>query len=233
MTARVVLFDIDGTLLATGGAGRKAMELALADVFQRHCPADRIDTAGRTDCRIITDILESCGIFPGSDERRRFCRAYLKHLPACLKSRRGHVLPGVARLLKLLAARQDVVSGLLTGNCEEGARIKLKHFGLDRFFLFGGFGDVHTDRSDVAAAAWQRAQEILETPIPAEHCCIIGDTPADIQCARAIGASAVAVATGTSTRHDLASCHPDGLLDSLADTDAVLEAVLRGFPESG
>jgi phosphoglycolate phosphatase len=212
----VLLFDIDGTLLRSGGAGQAAMEAAVAREFGHDRPATGLTTAGRTDFAITSELFAHYGLAVDEPTWRRFQEAYLELLPSHLAGKSGLVLPGVLHLLELLAAREDVAVGLLTGNFERGAQMKLAHFALEHHFTFGSYGDHHTSRDDVARQALRHIQR--EHPhVPVERVWVIGDTPADIQCARAIGAKVLAVATGMFPAVELAAHGPDLLRDSLAN----------------
>lgn len=230
MADRIIFFDIDGTLLASGGAGQQAMEGALIDEFRIQVPFDGVLTAGRTDFGIVTEIFARYDIEPSEEQRQRFRDAYLDRLPGCLEALSGLILPGVPELLARLSERDDLTLALLTGNYSKGAWIKLQHFGLDQYFEFGGFGDRHADRNQVAEAARAAAESSLSQPIRGEHCCVVGDTPADIHCARAIGAAAIAVATGVYDREDLDGHEPNHLFDDFSDVTDVLDRMaLAGF----
>ncbi len=171
--------------------------------------------AGRTDRAIIRDLFQLHGVDDTPENLRRFVDAYLEHLPRSLVASSGRVLPGVPDLLQQVADRGLVV-GLLTGNGARGARAKLLHYGLHEFFPFGAFGDAHFTRDDVAREALRRVREILGEGVKVDQVVVIGDTPSDVQCARAIGARAVAVATGSHSRGELAAAKPDVLLDDLS-----------------
>src|SRR5262249_4886058 len=149
----VCLFDIDGTLISSGGAGKAALEMALADAFNLPHRIEKLSLSGRTDRAIIRDILRLYAIADTPENWRRLTEAYLSHLPGCLERLNGRILPGIVELLARLHTRDDVLLGLLTGNVRAGARTKLGHFGLYEFFPFGGFGDDHFDRDDVAREA--------------------------------------------------------------------------------
>ena len=225
MSQRVIFFDIDGTLLASGGAGQKAMELALTEEFRISFPFEGVLTAGRTDFGIVTEIFDRYDIAHTDEERSRFQQAYLERLPHCLESLDGLLLPGIVELLQTLSGRPELVLALLTGNYSEGAWIKLRHFQLDHHFEFGGFGDRHANRDDVASAACEAAQKVLNRPISGRNCCVVGDTPADIQCARSIDADIVAVATGAYSAEELKPHEPDHLFVDLSDTRAAAAAI--------
>lgn len=226
-TQRIVFFDIDGTMLNTGGAGQKAMELALVEEFQVDFPFDGILTAGRTDCGISDEVFERFGLVDTPAERQRFVRSYLDRLPVCLEELPGALLPGIRELLERLTDHEQAVLSLLTGNYAEGAWIKLRHFQIDHFFQFGGFGDDHPHRDDVARLAISSASGFLNRPLDGNESVVIGDTPADIQCARAINARAVAVATGVYSSDELLLHNPDFLFEDLTHTPSILSALLN------
>ena len=208
----VLLFDIDGTLINTGGSGLESLRLAFTELFDCPPPSD-IPTCGRTDRGIARDLFRAKHVADSPENWARFRVAYLRHLQEQLPRRPGWVLPGVIGLLDRLAMRRDVALGLLTGNVAEGARLKLEHFGLSHHFAFGGYGDRSPDRNAVAEDALAAAQHALNGAVRTECIWVIGDTPLDVQCARHIGAQAVAVATGLPSKADLAGARPDVLLD--------------------
>lgn len=223
-TRHVCLFDIDGTLLRTAGAGMAALEAALLDEF-RVPTVGTVPTSGRTDRGIVRDVFKRHEIPHTPANWQRFCAAYVRRLPASLAERRGEVLPGVMDLLGRLAARGDVAVGLLTGNLLAGARVKLAHFALDHFFSFGAYGDEHLDRDDVAREALRLVEQRFEAQVAAADIWVIGDTPLDVRCARTIGARCIAVTTGFYGRDELAAAAPDLLLDSLNDAVAAWSVI--------
>ena len=224
---RVFLFDIDGTLVSTAGAGKAALDEAFSAEFNIPVPAD-VPVSGRTDRGIATNLFELHGIEDSDENWQRFHRAYLKRLPEQLPRRRGAVLPGVVELLLLLRSRGDVAVGLLTGNVPDGARLKLEHYGLYQHFAFGGFGDRHGHRNEVAREALAAAHAHVARPIPGDRVWVIGDTPLDVHCARSIGARVVAVATGVFSTAELAPEQPDLLVPDLRDTAALAGRLLAG-----
>jgi phosphoglycolate phosphatase len=232
MAPQILFFDIDGTMLSSGGAGQRAMELALLEEFRIQIPFEGILTAGRTDCGITDELFTRYSLPDSPQQRDRFRDSYLERLPSCLAQHSGSLLPGVRELLDHLHTRPDVHLSLLTGNYVEGAWIKLRHFGIDHFFDSGGYGDDHSHRDDVARQALQNVQSQLALRTSDQNACVelstcvIGDTPADIQCARAISAKAVAVATGVYSSHQLKAHQPDHLFDDLRETMAVAAALL-------
>jgi phosphoglycolate phosphatase len=215
------LFDIDGTLLASGGAGKAALELAFTEEFGVALRV-QIPYSGRTDRAIARDILRLHDIADTRENWQKLLAGYLARLPDSLNRHNGRVLPGILALLQVLQRREDVVIGLLTGNVRAGARVKLGHFGLFEQFAFGGFGDLHFDRDDVAREALTEARTHLGARATPERIWVIGDTPLDVQCARAIGAKVLAVATGIHTYEQLVESAPDLTLHDLSDPSALL-----------
>jgi phosphoglycolate phosphatase-like HAD superfamily hydrolase len=218
----VCLFDIDGTLISSGGAGKAAMLAAMESAFGVSQMRDGVPFSGRTDRAIARDLFQVHGIAPDAANWQRFVASYLDSLPRCLHTHSGKVLPGISRLLELLQARPNVVVGLLTGNLREGARIKLSHYGLYHHFPFGGFGDQHYCRNEVAREAVQALESHLRGPANSDRLWVIGDTPLDVQCARAIGARVAAVCTGLHSSEELAGERPDLLFTDLSDPSPLL-----------
>ena len=220
----VCLFDIDGTLLASGGAGKAALESALVEDFGMPLRV-HIPYSGRTDRAIIRDLFKAHDISETPENLDKIFQGYFRRLPESLRKHQGRVLPGVHDLLAALKTKDHVALGLLTGNVQAGARVKLGHFGLFDHFRFGGFGDNHFDRDDVAREAFALACEHCGPKVCADRVWVIGDTPLDVQCARAIGAKVAAVATGVHTVSQLAESKPDLLFEDLGDHRSLLEAI--------
>lgn len=218
----ICLFDIDGTLLASGGAGKLALETALVEEFAIPLCA-QVPYSGRTDRAIVRDLFEHHAIEETPANLERLFGGYLRRLPGCLQKMQGRVLPGIAPLLTLLKEREHVAVGLLTGNVRAGAKVKLGHFGLFEHFGFGGFGDDHFDRDDVAREALAAVRRHVHPEVNGDRIWVIGDTPLDVRCARAIGARVVAVATGIHTLEELAVAGPDLALQDLSDPMPFLE----------
>lgn len=219
----ICLFDIDGTLIDSGGAGQHSILRMLEEEFQVTAPVEGIPTAGRTDYAIMVDLFEFFGIPNTSQNRHRFESAYLVLLEQKLKERNGRILPGIDSILESLSANSEIDLGLLTGNYEQGARHKLEHFGLDHYFDFGAYGDFHADRNDVAHEALKQIQQRHSAETLADAVIwVIGDTPSDILCARAIDAHVIAVATGVYPLEDLQNCEPDYLFDHFEEPDELL-----------
>jgi phosphoglycolate phosphatase-like HAD superfamily hydrolase len=223
----ICLLDIDGTLLLTGGAGQTAFAQTLTADFDIPLIDTKVAFAGRSDRAIVADLFHGHGIEPSEENWQRFLAGYLSRLDNALAQHRGHVLPGVGELLTALAARGDVAIGLLTGNVREGARRKLTHYNLWHWFAFGGYGDEHVERCDIAAAAFATAKLHLAGKKHGEVI-VIGDTLHDISCGRSIGARCVAVATGQSSADELAGGQPDVLLDTLSDREPILALLNNG-----
>ena len=223
----VALFDIDGTLVRTGGAGKIAIETALAEEFDVELRTHEIPYSGRTDLAISRDLLEGHGIEANETNMRTLAEGYLQRLKPCLRqAREGHSCPGIDDLLWNLHENDNVTLGLLTGNVERGAKLKLSHYDLWQFFEFGGFGDGFYDRDDVARAAWKMIQEKLGEHDP-NDVWVIGDTPLDISCARTIGVKVAAVATGSYRTDALGEANPDLLFEDLADPSKLIDALTK------
>ena len=213
---RLVLFDIDGTLIRTDGAGVRAFGKALATRFQTPATTDHVSFAGRTDTGLARQFFLQYGIEPTPENFAGFFDCYTHWLDHLLESARGEICGGVWRLiheLRQLPERPTI--GLLTGNIRLGAEIKLRRFHLWDYFETGGFADDHEDRNQIAAVALQRGRELLREPVSGDQVVVIGDTPLDIACARAIQAKVLAVATGNYTVGELLSHRPDYALTSL------------------
>lgn len=223
---QVCLFDIDGTLISSGGAGKAALEAALTAEFGIGRIMDKLELSGRTDRAILTDLVRMHVLEDTPETWQRLVNGYLRHLPECLARSTGRILPGIDTLLEHLRERDDVAIGLLTGNLRAGAKLKLGHFGLFDHFSFGGYGDHHLDRDDVAREALAAVRERWNGTIRPENIWVIGDTPLDIRCARAIGARVAAVATGWHSKEELAGHEPDLLFTDLGEPQILLERLV-------
>jgi phosphoglycolate phosphatase-like HAD superfamily hydrolase len=231
----ICFLDIDGTLLLTGGAGQAAFAQTLAEEFGIPEIDGNVGFSGRSDRAIAMDLFSSHGIEPSVENWHRFSEGYLRRLEGKLRSHQGYVLPGVQQLLDALHARGDVALGLLTGNLREGARRKLTHYSLWDWFPFGGFGDEHMERCDIAAAALAAANRHLNgrTSLAssnghaAKRVIVIGDTPHDISCGRSINALCVAVPTGNVPAAILRDSQPDVLVETLEDAAPILTLLDR------
>jgi phosphoglycolate phosphatase-like HAD superfamily hydrolase len=221
----VCFFDIDGTLVLTGGAGMHAFAETFAEEFGVPELCRDIPFAGQSDRGIAAGLFRAHGIEDTPDTWDRFRAGYVRRLGHHVRTRGGGVLPGVFSLIDQLQQRGDVLIGLLTGNVAAAAQIKLDHYGLWDRFAFGGFGDHHPDRNDIAAEALAQARSRHPGDLGEARLMVIGDTLNDIRCARSIGAYAVAVPTGHTSAETLATGRPD----LLAPTLECAEALLRFF----
>jgi len=219
----VYLFDIDGTLLSSGGAGKAAMEKAVCTTFGAPDTLSNVPYSGRTERVIARDLFALHGIPDTRENWERFRAGYLRLLPQYLHSHQGSILPGIAGLLESLRRRTDAVIGLLTGNTRDGARLKLQHYGIYHYFSLGGFGDDHLDRNDVACEALAVIQGHMEGRARLDCIWVIGDTPLDIRCARSIGVRVAAVATGFHDVDELRAAEPDLVLENFSDPAPLLE----------
>jgi phosphoglycolate phosphatase-like HAD superfamily hydrolase len=223
---KLLLFDIDGTLLLTGRAGEHALRAAFRERFGVDDDLSSISFAGSTDGAIARQMFAPHDIPPTAENIADLFDGYVHHLAMELPRREGKVLPGIVELLEALHGREDCVLGLLTGNIEKGAELKLSHYGVWDFFEFGAFADDHVDRNKLGPVAHSRAVERHGISFEPEDVFVLGDTPRDIDCARAAGFVAVAIATGSCGKDELAAHGPDFLFGDLSDTRAVLVKLL-------
>jgi phosphoglycolate phosphatase-like HAD superfamily hydrolase len=218
---RLVLFDIDGTLIRTGGAGVEAFARTFETEFGIANGAVQIKFSGRTDTGIAREMFLLHGVETSAENFHRFFDSYIFWLDYLLTQTRGAVVQGVWEFIhQLHASPEPPAIGLLTGNLRIGAEIKLRHFELWEVFQTGGFADDHEDRNQIAAVARQRGSRLLNAPLRGEQILVIGDTPRDIECARSIDARVLAVATGGATHDELKAHQPDWLVDDLRKVTA-------------
>lgn len=225
---RLFLFDIDGTLVTARGAGRAALGRALVKAYGTPGPIEDYDFRGRTDQRIVWDLMRGAGLDDGRIAAgiAACFAAYVAELEALIGDGACvSIMPGVGALVRALAARDDAVVGLLTGNIEAGARLKLRPTGLLDLFRVGAFGSDDMDRRRLPAIACERALRATGRRFAFEELTIIGDTPLDVDCARACGAVAVAVATGLHRAEELRACAPDLTFADFSDVSATLAAL--------
>jgi phosphoglycolate phosphatase-like HAD superfamily hydrolase len=225
----LVLFDIDGTLLWPNGAGALAMHRALGEVYGMSGMLGQFSMAGMTDRAIIHRALTGGGLSPGKVQSRwkRFSLALARHMVVTVVERELRLCPGVLALLDTLSARDDVLLGLVTGNLENTAPIKLRAAGIDSgLFRVGGYGSDDADRNKLPAIAARRAEALTGQPFVGPRIVVVGDTPADVACGKAVGARTVAVATGEPSREALQAAAPDALLSDLSDLESALRAIL-------
>ena len=218
---RLVLFDIDGTLIRTNGAGVRAFERTLEFEFQVRDGAKDVKFAGRTDPSIVRDAFALHRIPPTREHFDRFFEAYVFWLDAVLRESDGGACEGVLDFIsELKALRHPPRIGLLTGNIRLGAEIKLRHYDLWGHYTTGAFGDEHEDRNELARIAHRRGQRHVDAKLRGDEILVIGDTPLDIACANAIGARMLAVATGGATREELRRHRPRFAVRDLAEIPA-------------
>ncbi len=223
---KLILWDIDGTLIISHGAGVRAMELALAKRFGVSCNLHRLDWAGSTDTWITGEIFRHAGLPHTPRNVHDYHETYLELLPGELRAGpQGHVLPGVLELLETLHRRKDVAQGLLTGNLRRGAEFKLTHYKVWHYFEFGAFADDSPRRNELGPHALRRAKEKHAVEFSPADTFIIGDTPRDIECGRAIGAKTIGVATGRFTVDELRAHAPTAVFANFADTAAFLRVI--------
>ena len=224
MNGRLVLFDIDGTLVDTGGAGMAALKMAGRDLFGAEGP--ELDLAGATDSAIVRGLFEHFEMPVDDENIRQFYQAYLSYLEEHLEKGGfdGRVLPGVMDLLEEFR-QAGAVLGLLTGNIADGAGLKMRHYGMADYFSFGAFGDDHHDRNRLGPLALSRAGKATGRTYCAGETLVIGDTPKDIACGRAMGAITVCVGTGAFTPQQLRFHGADLVFEEFSGLTAIVEGV--------
>jgi phosphoglycolate phosphatase len=226
---KLLLFDIDGTLMKAGGASFEAMDQAVEERLGIRRATEGIVPHGKTDPLILREMLRNIGVSPtaASSLLPRLVEDYERLLAERMPTAPARLLPGVRELLDALSSQPGLLLGLLTGNFEKTARIKLARFDLNRYFPFGAFGSDYAHRVALPAIAVTRAEALVGTPIAlGRHVYVIGDTPRDVECALANGATAVAVATGASPTDDLRRAGAHAVFEDFSDTVEVLAAVI-------
>lgn len=228
---RLILFDIDGTLIETGGAGLASLRDGFYDAFPEVSdrPFPDLDLGGATDGGVAIFLFDHFELEDSEEKRAHFFGHYLGHLKHRLadfeSEGRGMVLEGVGELLETLWKNDSHELAVLTGNIQEGAWLKLRHYRLDSYFRYGAFGDDHHDRNELGSFALRRASEFAGVVFDPENVVVVGDTVKDVACARALGAKAVAVATGSATREELMAASPDRILDDFSDVSSTMKAI--------
>jgi phosphoglycolate phosphatase len=201
---RLVLFDIDGTLVHTGGAGTAAFTRTFANHFNLHHGTEKMKFAGRTDVSLVREFFRVHGEAESPENFTMFFEHYVFWLQHILEKNGGEMCRGVHEFIRgLQALPKPPVLGLLTGNIQLGAEIKLRHFGLWETFQFGGFADDHEERDHIARAAFERGRRVMGKNLQPQEVVVIGDTPFDVRCGKFIGARTLAVATGGSKLEEL------------------------------
>jgi phosphoglycolate phosphatase len=221
---RLLLFDIDGTLISSGGAGGRAMARAFQEVFGFSNGLGSISMAGRTDAWIVAQMAAEHGLEYDADKFRLFHDTYIRHLSTEILAPRADkgVLPGVRELLDILVARSDTHLALLTGNFQKGAEIKLQFFDLWRYFATGAFGDDSHDRNGLLWKAMANVEAAGGAAVRPSEVLVIGDTPLDIAVAVAGGARSLGVATGNYDAEALRASGADAVVPDLSDPEPVL-----------
>jgi len=217
-----ILFDIDGTLIDSGGAGMLSLNLAFKEVFSVDNAFRTIHMAGKTDLQIVNEALRMHNIDSSNGNVPGFFDCYIKYLENTIHDNRGHIKPGIMQALELLQMRDDIALGLLTGNIETGAMIKLEAFGLAEFFAAGAFGENDSDRNKLLPIAVEKLREKKGIEIDYRQCIVIGDTPRDVECSKPYGAYTIAVATGPYSYDELSGIGADRVFHDLSDTDNFL-----------
>lgn len=221
---RLILFDIDGTLIDTGGAGSRSLNLAMKELFAIENAFEGISMAGKTDIEIIKEGLIKHKISV-DDNIDAVVESYLKHLKEEILNDRKHIKPGVYELLNKLKVSRDTALGLLTGNIERGARIKLEPFMLNEFFPTGAFGSDHDHRNKLLPVAIERFERLYQKKIEFYNCILIGDTPRDIECGKIYGAKCVGVATGPYPISTLIQAGANYVVKDLTDYKGLLQFI--------
>ena len=218
---KLVLFDIDGTLVHTGGAGIKAFAKVFATEFGKPNGTEKIKFAGRTDVGLVREFFLANNIKPSAENFARFFERYVFWLDHILADSKTEACPGIWELIRELQALPNPPTlGLLTGNIRLGAQIKLTHYGLWEHFRTGGFADDHEDRNQIAKVARERGAKFLRRKLSGDEILVIGDTPRDVECGRAIGAKTLAVATGMYPIEKLRAEKADWTVDTLEQISA-------------
>ena len=225
MSERLLLFDIDGTLVDTGGAGMSALVDATREIFGSDGP--QLDLAGATDLGLLKNIYHAFGREEDEQTNARFFDLYLARLEKNLKNPcfGGRALENAHLLLDEIETA-GIAKGLLTGNIAAGAETKMRHYEMDHFFGFGAYGDDHHDRNLLGPIALERAEQIYHRNFQASNAIVIGDTPKDIKCAQALGARSVCVATGSFTSEQLSEAGADVVFEDFSDYEEVLRELL-------
>ncbi|MFZ5806923.1 MAG: HAD hydrolase-like protein [Verrucomicrobiota bacterium] len=215
---KLLLWDIDGTLISTAGAGICAFLKAASRLYGMEATIDGIPCAGRTDTKIAVDMLKKYGVEITEPNIQNLLQAYIEELPGELPRYQGKVFPGVLEILRQSQQRGDIVTGLLTGNLARGAELKLSHYKIWQYFSFGAFADDSANRNELGPIALKKAHAQYGIQFSPENVYIIGDTPHDIECAQAIHAHSIAVATGGYKSEHLSPHNPTVLWENLQNT---------------
>lgn len=219
---KLILFDIDGTLISAGGAGTRSLNKAFEEVLGIKDAFKNFEMAGKTDVQIIKEGLILKGIEPSTHLINDLIGSYLKNLSIEINNNSKHLKPGVKEFIEFIHYELKYPMGLLTGNLEKGARIKLEPFGLNYFFPIGAFGSDHEDRNQLLPIAVRRFFERFNNSLDFHQCVVIGDTPRDVACAKPYGAKVIAVATGPYSIEQLRTTDADIVVETLSEIDKII-----------
>ncbi len=226
MSTKLFLFDLDGTLLLSGGAGLRAMETVFMDLFNLPGAFEGIRPDGKIDPAIFREIIKhrEVDVADLDEAVARLSKEYIKELEKEMPiSKEAVLMPGMPQLLEKLSSMEDVQLALLTGNLEKGARIKCARFDLNKYFPFGAFGSDHENRAELVRISAKRAAAYIDKPVPLDkNIVVIGDTPRDVECGQAYNATTVAVATGNYSLEQLEKTGADFLFEDFSDTEKVI-----------
>lgn len=222
---KLILFDIDGTLISAGGAGTRSLNKAFEEVLGIKDAFKNFEMAGKTDVQIIKEGLMLAGIEPEEALVNELIERYLCNLRIEINNNSKHLKPGVKEFIEFVHRELKYPLGLLTGNLEKGARIKLEPFGLNQFFPIGAFGSDHEDRNQLLPIAVDRFYRTYNRYVDFHQCIVIGDTPRDVACAKPYGAKVIAVATGPYPVEELQKTQADIVVENLLEINKVLTLI--------
>lgn len=223
---KILLFDIDGTLLSAGGAGTRSLNKAFEKVLGIEETFKNFEMAGKTDIQIIKEGLKLLGIEPKTLLINELIKKYLEFLEVEINNNSKHIKPGVLEFIQFIDVNFGYPTGLLTGNLELGARIKLEPFGLNSYFTFGAFGSDHENRNHLLPIAIERFAAKFNMKIDFHQCIVIGDTPRDVACAKPYGAKVIAVATGPYSVGDLEKTDADVVVETLEEKEKLFPILI-------
>lgn len=222
---KFILFDIDGTLIDSGGAGVKALNRTFKEMFSVGDAFRTISMAGKTDLQILTEGMKLHHVASSNGVVPEFFESYITHLRKTIDATEGHVKTGIREALIEIEKSEDFMLGLLTGNIEQGAMIKLEAFGLDRYFDIGAYGSDDADRNRLLPIVREKLRKSRALDIAYRNCIVIGDTPRDVECAKLYGAYSIGVATGPYSYGHLEEAGADAVFCDLSDTTGFLNLV--------
>jgi phosphoglycolate phosphatase-like HAD superfamily hydrolase len=222
---KLILFDIDGTLISSGGAGTRALNKSFNEIFSIPDGFQGVRMAGRTDIEIMKEGMRRHNINPEAKLVKRMVDGYIYHLGKEIHNNGRHLKPRIKEILSRLKEMEGVYLGLLTGNLEKGARIKLEPFGINLYFPFGAFGSDDEDRNRLLPIALKKFSDIYNVSLKPEDSIVIGDTPRDVACSKPYGALSVVVATGPYSFEELKDSGADLVLEDLRDQERLLDSI--------